>query len=73
MATAPLLQVVIALVAGVTLIILFTTKYRLHAFFALLIACFLVGHIVHGTGDIVDGVYCFTNIDVVKGFVMGSN
>ena len=41
--TASLLQVVISLVVGIALIILLTTKYRVHAFFALLLACFIVG------------------------------
>lgn len=40
---ASLIQVVISLVAGIALIILFTTRYRVHAFFALLLACFVVG------------------------------
>lgn len=33
----------IALLAGILVIILLTTKYQVHPFFALLIACFLVG------------------------------
>lgn len=36
-------QVLLALTAGVFVIILLTTKYKVPAFFALLIACFLVG------------------------------
>jgi len=43
MVTASLAQVIISLVAGIALIILLTTKYRVHAFFALLLACFVVG------------------------------
>jgi hypothetical protein len=43
MTTASLLQVVISLIAGIGLIILLTTKYRVHAFFALLLACSVVG------------------------------
>ena len=43
MVTASLMQVVISLLAGIAAIILLTTKYRVHAFFALLIACFVVG------------------------------
>lgn len=43
MTSASLLQVVISLSAGIGLIILLTTKYRVHAFFALLLACFVVG------------------------------
>lgn len=38
-----LFQVVISLIAGIGLIILLTTTYRVHAFFALLLACFVVG------------------------------
>ena len=41
--TGSLLQVVLSLIAGIALIILLTTKYRVHAFFALLLACFVVG------------------------------
>ena len=41
--TASLLQVVLSLIAGIALIIFLTTKYRVHAFFALLLACFVVG------------------------------
>lgn len=37
------LQVLLCLIAGIGVIILLTAKYRVHAFFALLIACFLVG------------------------------
>jgi GntP family gluconate:H+ symporter len=43
MVTATFTQVVISLLAGIASIILLTTKYRVHAFFALLIACFVVG------------------------------
>jgi len=41
--TTSFIQVLIFLLAGIVLIILLTAKYRVHAFFALLIACFLVG------------------------------
>lgn len=37
------LQVMICLIAGIAVIVLLTAKYRVHAFFALLIACFVVG------------------------------
>ena len=37
------LQELIALFAGIAIIILLTTKYQVHAFFALLIACFVTG------------------------------
>lgn len=36
-------QVMLFLVAGIAIIILLTARYRVHAFFALLIACFVVG------------------------------
>ena len=36
-------QSVFFLVVGIAVMILFTAKYRVHAFFALLIACFIVG------------------------------
>ena len=41
--TASFFQVTIWLAAGIAIIILLTAKYRVHAFFALLIACFVVG------------------------------
>ena len=44
--TASLAQVVLALLAGIFLIILLTTRFRVHAFFALLLACFVVGLVV---------------------------
>src|SRR5664279_2572233 len=37
------LQVLICLIAAITVIVILTAKYRIHAFFALLIACFVVG------------------------------
>jgi len=40
---ASILQLVIFLVAGIGIIILLTAKYHVHAFFALLIACFVTG------------------------------
>ncbi|HRH60196.1 MAG TPA: GntP family permease [Chitinophagaceae bacterium] len=40
---ASFLQVIIFLCAGILCIILFTTKLRVHAFFALMIACFVTG------------------------------
>ena len=41
--TASFVHTLICLVAGITVIILLTAKYRVHAFFALIIACFVVG------------------------------
>jgi gluconate:H+ symporter, GntP family len=41
--TTSFAQVMIFLVAGIAIIVLLTAKYRIHAFFALLIACFVVG------------------------------
>ena len=41
--TAPFFQVLFCLAAGIAGIVLLTAKYRVHAFFALLIACFIVG------------------------------
>jgi GntP family gluconate:H+ symporter len=38
-----LLHVLLCLIAGIAVIVLLTAKYRIHAFFALIIACFLVG------------------------------
>jgi len=41
--TTSFLQVLICLLAGIAVIIFLTAKYRVHAFFALMIACFVVG------------------------------
>ena len=41
--TASFLQLQISLVVGIALIILLTAKYKVHAFFALLLACFATG------------------------------
>ncbi|MEI9809237.1 MAG: SLC13 family permease [Bacteroidota bacterium] len=41
--TTSFIQVLFSLLAGIAVIILLTARYRVHAFFALLIACFLVG------------------------------
>jgi H+/gluconate symporter and related permeases len=41
--TTSFAQVMLFLVAGIAIIILLTARYRVHAFFALLIACFVVG------------------------------
>jgi GntP family gluconate:H+ symporter len=41
--TTSFVQSLIFLVAGIVVIVLLTTRYRVHAFFALLIACFIVG------------------------------
>jgi GntP family gluconate:H+ symporter len=38
-----LLRVLICLFGGIVVIVLLTAKYRVHAFFALIVACFLVG------------------------------
>lgn len=39
----PLLQSIAALLVGIVLIVVLTTKYKVHAFFALTIACLVVG------------------------------
>src|SRR5687768_17029861 len=41
--TSSLPQVIIALLAGIALIILLTTRFKVHAFFALVLASFVVG------------------------------
>jgi gluconate:H+ symporter, GntP family len=41
--TTSFLQVFICLVAGIAMVIILTAKYRVHAFFALMIASFVVG------------------------------
>jgi len=37
------LQMILCLIAGIVVIVLLTVRYRVHAFFALFIACFVVG------------------------------
>lgn len=37
------LQVLLSLIAGIALIVLLTVRFRVHAFFALFLACFVVG------------------------------
>jgi len=41
--TVSFLQVLLSLVAGIALIILLTAKFKVHAFFALMLACFVTG------------------------------
>ena len=41
--TSSVIQTLFFLIAGIAVIILLTTRYRVHAFFALLVACFIVG------------------------------
>lgn len=41
--TPSFLQVLICLILGIILIIVLTARYRVHAFFALVLACFVVG------------------------------
>ena len=43
MAEVSFIQSVLALLAGIVLIVVLTTKYKMHAFFALLLACLVVG------------------------------
>jgi GntP family gluconate:H+ symporter len=38
-----LLKIIIYLLAGIAVIVILTAKYRVHAFFALIISCFVVG------------------------------
>lgn len=47
------LQIAICLLIGIGLIVLLTSRFRVHAFFALLLACFVVGL---GVGLPIDGV-----------------
>lgn len=41
--SVPFTQIIIFLLLGIALIILLTTRYKIHAFFALFAACFVVG------------------------------
>src|SRR5688572_27474742 len=41
--TVPLSQILLFLLAGIALIVVLTAKFRIHAFFVLILACFLVG------------------------------
>ena len=40
---ASFLQVLISLIAGIAVIVILTSRYNIHAFFALMIACFVTG------------------------------
>ena len=40
---ASFIQVIISLIAGIVAIVILTSKYHIHAFFALMIACFVTG------------------------------
>ncbi|RYU91887.1 GntP family permease [Mucilaginibacter terrigena] len=67
-----LTRVLICLVAGIALIVLLTAKWRIHAFFALAIACFLMGL---GVGMPLSGVLTsikdgFGNILKSLGFII---
>lgn len=44
--TTSFVQILICLMAGIAIIILLTARYRVHPFFALLIACFFVRLVV---------------------------
>lgn len=48
-----LTQVLICLLIGIALIVLLTSKYRVHAFFALILSCFVVGLGVQMPVDVV--------------------
>jgi GntP family gluconate:H+ symporter len=50
---ASLPQVLICLLIGIALIVLLTSKYRVHAFFALILSCFVVGLGVQMPVDVV--------------------
>src|SRR5450432_3525815 len=65
-------QVLICLLAGITVIVLLTARYRLHAFFALMIACFVVGLGVQmPVAGIIDSVKeGFGNIMKSLGFII---
>lgn len=51
--SASLTQVLICLLIGIALIVLLTSKYRVHAFFALILSCFVVGLGVQMPVDVV--------------------
>lgn len=70
--TIDLLQVLIALLAGIAVIILLTAKYRVHAFFALFLACFVTGLTVQlSMADIITAMKeGFGNIMRSLGFII---
>ncbi len=70
--TNSFLQVMICLLAGITVIVILTAKFRVHAFFALLIACFVVGLGVQmPVAGIIDSVKeGFGNIMKSLGFII---
>lgn len=66
------LQVIIFLLAGIAIIILLTAKFRIHAFFALMIACFVTGLGVNmGFADVIAVIKeGFGNIMRSLGFII---
>lgn len=70
--TNSFLQVLIVLLIGISVIVVLTARYHIHAFFALLIACFIVGFGVQMPGEMIivsvkDG---FGNIMKSLGFII---
>lgn len=66
------LQVIIFLLTGIAIIILLTAKFRIHAFFALMIACFITGLGVNmGFADVIAVIKeGFGNIMRSLGFII---
>lgn len=76
---ASLLQSMIFLSVGITVIVVLTAKYRVHAFFALLIACFVVGlgiqmpvtDIITTTKDGFGGIMKSLGLIIILGTTLG--
>lgn len=79
------LQVIIFLIAGIASIILLTVKYKVHPFFALLIACFVTGigvqmpveqvlqHIRTGFGDVIGKLSVIIVLGTTIGVLLEKN
>jgi gluconate:H+ symporter, GntP family len=66
-----LLQIIIALAAGIIVIIVGTTRFGIPAFFALLIACFVTGLLTMGVSDVLAAVKSgFGGILASLGFII---
>lgn len=82
---ASFLQVILSLIAGIAAIIILTVKFRLHPFFALLIACFVTGlgvqmpidqilqHIKTGFGDVIGKLSVIIVLGTTIGVLLEKN
>lgn len=77
--TSSLAHILIVLVIGIAFIVLLTTKFRIHAFFALILACFVVGlgvqlsvpEVIASVKDGFGGIMKSLGIIIVLGTTLG--